>query len=913
MSRVTTGVGIYSGLNIDDIVTKLMDIEKQPVKDLQTRIDSINSNKAIFANLSALILKLKLDTQTMFSDGNVFTSRQVASSNEGALTATAARGAALGSYSFTVKSLVQSHQMMSTGYSGTDTTIGAGTISLEMGNGNLDRETSLDALNGGRGVAGGSIAITDRSGRSAVVDLSGATTVSDVLDAINTTTGIGVRASVSGDRIVIADTTGATASDLAVEEAGGTTAADLGILGSSSSPTVTGADIVAIGRNTSLDSLNDARGVRTIAGLADVNITRRDGTSFTLSLGNAQTVGAVLDAINNNAANADGKLVASVSADGKGITLTDSTGGAGSLTVEAQNGSLAAADLGLIGSVAGNELDGKRIVGGLNSVLLASLNGGSGVAAGSIRITNHAGASAVVVLTGAATISDVISAINSSGMTVTASYNASRTGIVLADASTGSTAFSVADVDSTTAADLKIAASAAGSTINGSNLQLQYVSERTQLATLNGGKGIFKGSFRITDRSGNVATVDVSKISDVRIEDVISNINTRGIGVRASINSTGDGILLTDTTGGSGALKVDEIDGSTAADLGIKGSAAATDPTHIDGSYEKHITILATDTLQQIAAKISSSGAPVTAKVVSDGSSVSPYHLSLTSKVSGAAGRMIVDTGGLDMSLFTTQTARDAVVLYGQEAPGSHGMLVRNSSNTISGIVDGLTLNLQGVSDSPVTISVTSDDDTIVKSVSGFVDDWNSTIDKIQSSTSYDASTQTAGQLLGDSDVMRIEDQLNGFVSYSVDGASARYNRLSRIGVTFLETGKLSFDETKLRAALGDDRSSVEQLFTMKDSGLGAHFSTVLDNLTDQYSGLIKQKDDSYDSQIEVFQSHIDSLGDRLAKEQERLYNEFYAMETALASLDSQKTAIANMTNINLFNTTGSKSSSSSS
>jgi len=909
MSRVTTGVGLYSGINIDDIVSKLMDIEKQPVKALQARIDDVNSKKAIFANLTALILKLKLDTQVMFSEGNIFTARQVASSNEGALTATATRGAALGSYSFTVKSLVQSHQMMSAGYSGTDATVGAGTISIEMGNGNLDRETSLDTLNGGSGVAGGSIVITDRSGRSAEVDLSGATTISDVLDAINTTTGIGVRASVSGDHIVITDTTGASASNLIVEEAGATTAANLGILASSASGTIAGTDIVAIGRNTSLDSLNDGRGVRNVTGLADILITRRDGAAISVNLDNVTTVGALLDAINNNAANADGKLVASVSSDGKGITLTDSTGGLGDLSVAAQNGSLAAADLGLVGSVSADQFVGRRVTGGLNTVLLSSLNGGAGVAAGSIRITNHAGASADVDLTGASTLSDVISAINSSGLNVTASYNASRTGLVLTDASTGATAFSVADIDSTTAADLKIAASVTANTIKGANLQLQYVSERTQLAALNGGKGIYKGSFRITDRNGLSATVDLSKDTDVRVEDVISNINTRGIGVRASINSTGDGILLTDTTGGSGTLKVTDIDGTTAADLGIKGSASSADPTHIDGSYEKHVTILATDTLQQIAAKITQSGAAINANIVSDGSSVSPYHLSLASRVSGTGGRMIIDTGALDMNLFTTQSARDAVVVYGQQVPGSRGMIVRSSSNTISGVADGLTLHLTGVSDAPVTVSVTSDDDTIVKTVSDFVTDWNAAIDKIQSSTSYDSATQQAGALLGDPDIMRIEEKLDQLVSYSVAGVPAQYGRLGRLGVSFMETGKLSFDESKLREALGGDREAVEQLFTMKDTGIGAYFSSVLDNITDEYHGLIKQKTDTYDSQIEVFQSHIDSLGDRLAKEQDRLYLQFYAMEEALASLDSQKTAIENMTNYNLFNTSGKKSS----
>ena len=719
MSRITTGTGLMSGLDIDDIVTKLMDISKRPLQALQTRVDNTTAKKTSFVELTALLLKVKMDTQAMFDTGNIFSYRSVSSSNESVLTATAGKSAPLGNYSFTVKSLVQAHQMMSGGYSGADSTIGAGTISIESGNGNVDRTTSLEDLNAGAGVAGGSIEITDRSGRSALVDLSGATTVADVLGAINGTTGLGVRASVSGDHLVLTDTTGATASNIIVEEvSGGSTAADIGLLGNSASATLAGNDIVALGRSTLLDSLNDGRGVRSIGGVTDFTITRKAGTSLDVQVSGNETVGDLLDSINNNAANADGRLVASLSGDGKGITLTDSTGGVGNLTVAAQNGSLAAADLGLIGDTPGAAVTGRRLIAGLNTVLLGSLNGGAGVAAGSILITNRAGASATVDLSAAGTLTDVIAAINASGVNVTASYNSSRTGLMLTDSSAGLGAFSVAEAGSTTAADLKIAGSAMGNTIRGANLQMQYINERTTLASLNNGDGVYKGSFRITDRAGGSALVDLSQDTDTRIEDVLAEINSRGIGVRASINATGDGILLTDTSGGLGDLKVENVDGMTATDLRIAGTASSTDPTHIDGSYEMHVTILATDTLQTIATKMSGSGAPITAKVISDGSRVSPYHISLISEQAGTSGNMVIDTGGLNLDFRTTQEGRDAVVLYGQQMSGSQGMLIRSSTNTISGIIDGVTLSLKGVSDSPVSIAVTSDDDSIVSEVS---------------------------------------------------------------------------------------------------------------------------------------------------------------------------------------------------
>ena len=64
----------------------------------------------------------------------------------------------------------------------------------------------------------GKILITDRSGNSSEIDLRFATTVDDVLKAINLNKNIKVSASVSGDRIVLKDLTGQTTSNLKVSE-----------------------------------------------------------------------------------------------------------------------------------------------------------------------------------------------------------------------------------------------------------------------------------------------------------------------------------------------------------------------------------------------------------------------------------------------------------------------------------------------------------------------------------------------------------------------------------------------------------------------------------------------------------------------------------------------------------------------
>ncbi len=898
MSSISTGVGLISGINIEELVTKLMAIERRPLDNLKSRVEDLTTKKTLFVDITARLLKLKLNTDTLSGKGNVFTTRLANSSNESVLTARAQRGTPVGNYTFTVKSLVQTHQAVSSGYASQESTAGSGTITVEMGNGNLDRATSLDSLNGGAGVSAGSIYITDRSGRGATVDLSGAVTVQDVIDTINMTTGVGVRASAEGDHLVLTDTTGQSAYNLSVEEVGMTsTAADLGILGSAALSSITGTDVVSIAATTFLDTLNDGLGVRSVTGVDDFRITRRDGVQIGVNVMNAESIQDVLDLINNDAANADGLLVASISADGTGLTLTDSTGQSGDLSVTALNASRAAEDLGLLGSVAADTLAGDRVVSELNTVLLRSLNGGSGIAAGSIALTNRLGVSADVDLSTAKNLSEVISAINASGISVTASLNKAGTGLMLTDSSGGAGSLSVAEVDSTTAADLGILTSVSANTLRGANMQLQYVGERTMLSDLNGGKGVFAGQFRITNSAGVSSVVDLSQADDTRIEDVIGEINSKGIGVIASINANGDGILLTDTAGGANALKVAEVGGTTASDLNILGTATVADPTHINGSFEYNISVSATDSITNIATKIEASGAGVSAGVINDGSRTNPYRLALVSEVAGSIGRMVIDTGTLDLDFNTTQKAQDAVVLYGQNIPGAERMLITSTTNTISGIVEGLSLSLTGVSDSPVTVSVTTNDDAIIDSMKRFVDDWNNVMDKIQAVTSFDSETQSAGPLLGDPTVIRIEGALGRMISYNVPGVSATLNRLSRLGVSFMQTGAIAFDEADFRERLASRRSDVEALLTTEDTGFGAYASDLIEGLTDAYEGVIQNKSDLYDSQIKVFEDQAESLSARLEKVQARLYNEFYGMEEALAGLQTQRAAIENWPN----------------
>ncbi len=86
-------------------------------------------------------------------------------------------------------------------------------------------------LNDGAGIDLGKIQITDRKGNSYTVDLSGVKTVQEIIDEINYTKGIQVKAEISssGTAINLIDQSGGTGAFKVEEVNGGTTAEDLGL------------------------------------------------------------------------------------------------------------------------------------------------------------------------------------------------------------------------------------------------------------------------------------------------------------------------------------------------------------------------------------------------------------------------------------------------------------------------------------------------------------------------------------------------------------------------------------------------------------------------------------------------------------------------------------------------------------
>jgi flagellar hook-associated protein 2 len=904
MAQITSSIGLVSGINTGAIIDELMSLDQEPVTILQSEVSSSQAQQKAYSALETQLTSLQSIGMAL-ERPTTFLASTATSSDPSTLTAITTAGAPSGTYQFQVAQLVTAQQSVSNGFTSTSTTLQPGTLTFEMGGGNLDTQTALANLNGGAGVSAGQFRITDRSGKTDVINTSGAVTLDDVVSKINTSLDISVQASIKDNHLVLTDTSGGTGTLKVTDLAGGSAAQDLGIAQSVNSDTLTGTSINSLSANTAVSSLNDGRGIRVGNGSGDFVINTADGTAVTVNVAGAQTVGDVLKAINSAG---NGKVTASLAPGATGITLTDTTTGGGAFSVADINGSNAADDLGLTGTTgAGGTLTGKQILSGIDTVLLSSLNGGKGISLGQLSISHSTNppTSTTVDLSGATTVQGVLDAINNSGAGVTASLNAAANGIQIQDTSGGTGGLVIGDADtSKTAENLGIAGTfAAGGTADSGDLHLQYVTQNTSLSTFNGGKGVGTGSFSITNSAGGTTNIDLSSGTFNTIGDVLNAINAKNIGVTASINSNGNGILLTDSSGGGGHLAVQSVSGTAAADLNIAGTATGNT---IDGAEEKSIQVTSSDTLTTLQTKIQSLGFDVSASIINDGSSQAPYRLSLTSTNSGAAGRITIDAGTTGLQFRDLVKAQDAAVFVG--GTGSAPLLVTSNTNQLTKIIPGVTVSLLSASTTPVTLSITRDGTSIATQLQTFTDTFNSLVDQINTYTQYDTSTNSAGLLLGDPTTQAIQSQMYQVFS-AVASSAGTFRTLGDVGMTLTDGAKITFDANTFDAAFAANPDAVKNLFTDTSTGLGKVIDNSMTSLVDPFSGTITDETNTLTTKINDFNTQITQLDSILSDKRSMLETQFANMETTLATLQSQQSALSSFTGIKAPTSSSSSSS----
>ncbi|MBO6513838.1 MAG: flagellar filament capping protein FliD [Phycisphaerales bacterium] len=959
MGGITSGVGLFSGIDSGSLIEQLLQIESRPKVLAQTRLIQLQGQQAAYLDINTRLSAIQ-NLAKAFRTDNIFKNKQALVSNESILSATASQDALPGTYDFVVNRLVSTQQNLSRGFPTDTGALGLTSLTFEGAEARLDRDTSLSDLNNGEGITRGKITVNGTE-----VDLSTVGTVSEVLEKLNSLSGVEAR--VENDKFVI---TGLTS----IENAEGREVLEsLGLDGAISSGTLTGSSVYTLGTNTALESLNDGRGlgVRNTsgAGVYDFTIHIDDNTDFLLDnqdtiievrLGDIEelvdgeltvtssavtTVGGALDRINDaiDEAGLSANLTATINETTGGIEIVDSLNRGFVIEDHAPatgSQSTAAADLGIAGSHLTGSVSGDRIFAGMNTTLLSSLNGGAGIAGtdGQIGFSlQNTAFNFSADVSAAGDINDVINAINNDannqdgfgGQYVTASLNEAGNGIAITDNTTGAGTFTVFGTGGAdTAEALGISGTFTSGVAAGTDLDLAYIGTATRLDSMFDGDGLGTGSFEIIDSDGNRAEITISD-GDQTLADVIRRINQNSsLQVNARINDTGDGLIIEDTGTLGGLLEINDTDGSVASKLRIAGKvtqeAIDADPgaNFIDGSFETNLEFDANDSLEDVIAAINASDAGVSASLLNTGTGSAPFRISLASEQTGSAGRFLVDSGGFDLGLTTIDEGDDSRVFYGAEDPAD-GILISSSTNQLDGVIQGVSIDLTATSDESVQISISEDTESIEGKIQEFVDAFNEAITQIDFQTRYDQETEERGTLLGDGTVIGLRGALFNSILRENDGFTSDYSRLTDVGISIGSDSVLEFDVEAFRAAYADDPAAVEALFTRQtvdtsgvdddddstflnpeteleysERGVMVLLEDFMETYTNSLTGVLTGRNSAFDDQIALQESRIESIDARLERRREVLGRQFLAMEQAIAGFQTQGNALSQISGL---------------
>ena len=255
-----------------------------------------------------------------------------------------------------------------------------------------------------------------------------------------------------------------------------------------------------------------------------------------------------------------------------------------------------------------------------------------------------------------------------------------------------------------------------------------------------------------------------------------------------------------------------------------------------------------------------------------------------------------------------------------------------NNDGTFAENSDGTIKTADGTTESKAQVSTSRDVDKIVENLKAFVEDYNKMIEKLNKYTHEEASYKSYAPLTDAQKKQMSEKEIELWEEKSKEGLlrndkdvstflsdmrSAMYTNtgtklvLSNIGINsssqWSDYGKLSIDEDKLKSALQTDAEAVKEIF-VGDNRLATRLNKICDRAASTSSGspgsLVSlagvigkgtEKDNSIQDKLDSIAKRLETLNQLYEKRKERYWNQFNAMETALANMDSQSSWLTNM------------------
>lgn len=316
------------------------------------------------------------------------------------------------------------------------------------------------------------------------------------------------------------------------------------------------------------------------------------------------------------------------------------------------------------------------------------------------------------------------------------------------------------------------------------------------------------------------------------------------------------------------------------------------------GSTPASVTIAAgNDSLAAVRDAINAANAGVSASIVNDASGA---RLALRSTSTGAEHGFRIsvadddgapaDAAGLSRLAYdpAAGAAQMTRTLAAANAEATvNGVPVSSATNTLTDVLDGLTLRLSQVTTAPVDLTVARDSAALRKHITDFANAYNELARLLGELTAFDATTRRAGALQGDSSAVGLMRQLRNLVG-GQSAAGTAFGRLADIGLEPQRDGTLRVLDSRLDGALGR-HDELRAFFARDDAGSASDgFGVLLRGFGDGVlasDGMLATRREGLQRRIQRGDEGISRMEERLQLVERRLREQYTRLDSQVAAL----------------------------
>lgn len=304
-----------------------------------------------------------------------------------------------------------------------------------------------------------------------------------------------------------------------------------------------------------------------------------------------------------------------------------------------------------------------------------------------------------------------------------------------------------------------------------------------------------------------------------------------------------------------------------------------------------YVTVAAGSTYENLVNNINEKGEGygIHAAMINDGSMTKGYRFTLTSRDTGEASRIFLDGLAMEEVQGKDESLNARFTVNGISYQ-------RNSDKDITDVIPGLTLNLQ--SEGKSTLTVKSDYEEIRESIVSMMEGIMEFSGEVTKHRISDPENEDEGLLNDVYAIRNVQTELNNLLSRPAGDARNGISTLFDLGLSIDSEGAISFDETKLDAALEKDPEAVRKFFIGdSDTGVKGFGDILNDRLTEMTSdtGLLSLEKTSMEEKAKRLDTSIESARERLDRRYETMTLQFIRLDQSISALNSQADFMTSM------------------